>query len=210
MTNFTIKCETFVRLANVCSFFSPLIDEETKNIINVIRLENTNGNLIAIVTNKAVACIERIGETKLPNGHCDVKLEPDLLVKLKQESLYGSTLTITTIPELATSNAMTSMGMQLPSCCAWHTDSPLNKWRDWGVENPVQSVGSMYWDVDEVEILLRASPTGKVVFPEFIDVDKPVTLRDRYSPDWVGLFIPKPNVGDIVKQKAELPSWWRK
>jgi hypothetical protein len=210
MTNFTIKCETFIRLANICSFFSQRVDEETKNKINVLRLENHSGNLIAIITNQAIACIERIGTTSEKNSYCDVILDANLLNKIKEEIVYGSTLTINTIPEFAISTAQTTMGNQFNNCCAWYDDSPLNKWRSWGTENASKSVGAMYWELDEIEVLTRSSPTGKIVFPEFIDVNKPITLRDRYSDQWVGLFIPKPNVGEIIKQKAELPVWWRK
>lgn len=210
MTNFTIKCETLVRLSNVCSYFSPRVDEELKNTINVVRLENSGGHCLAIVTNQAVACVEKLGEAIDKDGYADIKLDPVLIRQMKQEALYGSFLNVATIPELATSTCSTSLGWQYPNCCVWHDDSPLNKWRDWATDNAVQSFGSMYWDLDEVEVLFKSSPTGKIVFPEFIDSEKPVTLRDRYSEDWVGLFIPKPNPGERVTRKAELPEWWRK
>lgn len=210
MTIFTLKCETFVRLANVCSSFSPKLDEEARKKLNVIRLENTNGDLVAVASNHVIACVEKVGKATDVDSFCEVRLDAALLTQLKQEALYGSFLTVNILPELANSTCQTTMGWLYPNCCAWHDDSPLKKWRNWGVENAVQSSGSMYWDVDEVEILLRSSPTGKVIFPEFINVDQPVTLRDRYSPDWVGLFMPRPDVGEIVRQKAELPEWWGK
>lgn len=210
MTNFTIKCETVSRLANVCSYFSPRVDEELKEKINVLRIENTENDSLAIITNQAVACVERIGDSQGQTGICDLVLTDELLKQMKTESPFSSVLTITTIPELATSTCMTTMGWQSSNCCLWADETPLDDWRNWAVENAVQSSGSMYWDLDEVEVLFKASPTGKIVFPEFIDSGKPVTLRDRYSPEWVGLFIPKQNKGERITQKAELPKWWRK
>ena len=118
-------------------------------------------------------------------------------------------MTITAIPEIAISTLQSNSGFNMADCCYWwgETDTPLAEWNEWGTEAAVTSQGAMYWDLNHIEALIKASPSSKVRFPEFIDVNKPVVLRDYYNQNWVGVFMARvsPTAPTIP---AELPEWW--
>ena len=58
----------------------------------------------------------------------------------------------------------------------------------------------------DIETLWRVSPTGELVFPEVIDANKPVIVRDVNDDNWIGVFIPSIEGKRIVKP-ATLPEW---
>jgi hypothetical protein len=66
----------------------------------------------------------------------------------------------------------------------------------------------MYWDLFQIEALIKSSPSGGVVFPEFIDSSKPVMIRDSLKPNWAGVFIPDVSKGSTKHKPAEIPEWW--
>jgi len=85
------------------------------------------------------------------------------------------------VKEIAVATAKTDLGYSHPeNCCYWWDDTPLNNWRNWAPsDNPAESTGAMYWNINHIETLVRSSPSGQIVFPEFINSSQPawVTLR---------------------------------
>ncbi len=208
---FQIKCSTLIRLASICSFFEPTVPEQTREKINTIRLEAQNGKLLAIVTNQKIAVIELIGSVDVNlKGFTHLKLDPVLIAQCKAEALIGSHLIINTIPEMASAFAQTSSGwVYAGNPCLWFDETPLNDWRDWMPDEvSKKTTGAMYWNLFQVQSLVESSPTGEVCFPQFIDVSKPVILRDIHDSNWLGFFIPKPYDGS-KSPSASLPEWLR-
>jgi len=205
--NFTIKCQTFARLASICQFFEPSTRVDVREKINTVRLENKDGKCFAIATNEKIAVIEFLHNTDQEDGYAHLVLDPALIKQCEVEMLYDSNLHITVVEQIAVASAKTDLGYAHPgNCCYWFDDSPLNQWRNWlPTVKPAESTGAMYWDTHQVETLVKASPSGQITFPEFINSADPVIIRDTRSPDWVGLFIP--NNSDTLIKPAELPEW---
>lgn len=207
MATFSLKCETFVKLAGVCDFFTADIHEDTKELINCVRLEHKNGVTYAVATNKKIAAIQMIGVTEEPDSSVHVKITPEIIAALKKEIQYDSKVTINCIPEISMSSLQTTFGYNSPDCCYWFEYSPLEDWREWvAPAAKASSGGAMYWDLFHVESLIKSSPTGRVVFPEYIDSMKPVLLKDISTDDWRGVFIPSDSA---VAQQAYKPAWWK-
>lgn len=209
MTTYFVPSETLTRLSTVCSFFDASLREDTKSLINTIRLENLNGSAYAVVTNGQIAAIEYLGKTDNPDGVCHLKLSQSLLEMLKHPRIQTELLTITTIPEIAVSTLTCNELLSYPDICYWFDETPLDGWRKWvNLDCPTASKGAMYWDTFQIEALIKASPSGGVVFPEFIDSTKPVLLRDSLKDNWAGVFIPDVSKGNSPLKAAEIPEWW--
>lgn len=211
MSTFKITADTFLRLSTVVNFFEPHVGEETRRLLNTIRLENKDGLSVAVVTNNRVAAVEYLGKTDFPNGVCHVKFSPQLMDGAKRAAERGLGITFTLIPEIALATAQIGPGEFIGDAAHWFDETPMDNWRDWVVQAPESSSGIMYWDLFHVETLIRSSPSAKVLFPEFIDADKPVMIRDRFKEYWVGLFIPStdiipPDTVRVIKER-QLPNW---
>jgi len=209
MTTFTIKCETLARLASVCAYFDKDIKNEIKKQINTIRFENKNGRSYAISSNSIIASIEYLGSTEQPDGDTHLKLDKELLKAVKKGSLNNETATILTVPEIAVSTIQLSSGFTMSDCCYWLNETPLSKWRGWiSREKLKKSSGAMFWDTYHIQTLLNASPSGKVVFPEFINCRYPVLIRDVNDKNWAGVFLPIPKIRTKETEPATIPEWW--
>lgn len=205
MTTVILKCETLVRLSGVCSFFEHTTPHDVREKINCVRLENRKGHSFAVSTNQKIAAIEYLGKTQAADGVIHVKIVPQIIESLKNEIAFDSMINVTSIPEIGVSSMQSTFGYSATDCCYWFEDTPLNLWREWIVENATESKQPMYWNLFYVQSLIQASPSGKVVFPEFIDASKPVTLKDVSTDNWIGLFIPE----DVkIKDEAKIPTWW--
>ena len=97
--NFSIKCQTFVRFATICSFFEPSTRQDVKEKINTVRLENKGGLSFIIATNEKIAAIEYIGSTDQPDGHAHVILDEALLNQCRTEMMYDSNLHIACVEQ---------------------------------------------------------------------------------------------------------------
>lgn len=207
---FIIKCETFARLATVPAFIEPNTPEEIKAQLSCVRIENIQGNIYAIATNQKIAVVEHIGMTTEPDGVAHVVIDNKLVEQCRNETPYDSSLEIITVPEIALASAKTLFGYSYTGNACIFPDQPiLDTWRTWAARDAAKkSKGAMYWNVDHIASLVASCPSGKVVFPEFIDVDKPVILRDIKSDRWIGLFVGKPAPLDPLVEPATLPPWW--
>lgn len=210
---FEIKCNTFVRLASICNFFKSTIPHELKEQINTVRLEKINGKTIAIATNQQLAAIEilpqfDLGET---GKSIHIVLDPVLVNQCKAEAFLDGSLYIDAIPEIATAVAIASSGWRYSgNACHWFAETILDEWHTWVQRDPLKKSNKiMAWELAHVQALFEASPTGHIYFPQFIDAEKPIILRDRGNPNWVGLFKPKPSNTESQTESAELPQWWK-
>ncbi len=208
---FQIPCETYYRLSKILSYFQPDIDDEIKQKINCIRLENSNGILIAVATNQKIAVIEKIGATNQPNGAVHIVVNEKLINQAKTEKVYNSFIEVIAIPQMAMASAKTMLGYTYEGNVAiFPTETPMDDWRDWAADEPIKkSKGAMYWNTIYLNMLNESSLSGKLAFPEFIDTEKPVVLNDIENPNWIGLFMPKRADSEIQVSPAQLPKWWK-
>ena len=206
---FTISCATFARLASVAAFIEPDVDEEIRRYLSCVRIENRNRQAYAIATNLKVASIEYLGPTTEQDSAVHVMLNERLVQQAVSETPFNSIMEVVSIPEIAVASVSTMLGYAHQGNVGVFPDkSPLDVWRQWAAPPAPASKGAMFWTVDHIETLVKASPSGKVVFPSFINVDQPVVLRDALNPNWVGLFLGKPSPLEPAVVPATLPAWW--
>lgn len=208
--DFLIKCDVFSRLAQVTRQFDKTTDFDTKKMISCVRLEYRKGHYYAIATNQQIAAIQYLGRTDQPDGEAHVVNDDVLIKQCIQETLYDSSLFVQVIPEFALANIVTTTGWAYKGQgCIYPENGPLDTWRNWFPDkNPTKSNGIMYWNIDHIESLARSSPSGHLYFPKFIDVEKPVVIRDRFDDNWCGLYIPRPHLSDgSITKEAEKPAW---
>lgn len=211
MSTYKIYPDSLLRLAKVLTFFESNVSDETKAKINTIRIENKGGQSLAVATNRKIASIENLGPTTFPDGVCHLKITPYFLDAAKRAAQKNSSIIITVIPALAMATAQLSASEYISDACLWFDSTPLDDWRSWVVKAPEVSTGIMCWDLFHVETLISASPSGKVVFPEYIDASKPLMIRDRYrDQEWIGIFLPGETLPpDAVREINErmVPAW---
>lgn len=209
--NFSIPCSTYVRLASVCNFFEPTTSAELKSQINCIRIQIVDKKLLAIVTNQKIACIEYVCEIDHPDGVTHLVVDPTLIEQCEKEQVFDSQLQVTVMPEIVLGTATTTMGFNYSgNACIFPDETVMDDWKSWSPDEPVtESKGFMHWNCDHLHTLVEASPSGQVYFPEHIDTEKPVVLRDLNNQFWVGLFMASRSPGAVEAEcAAALPEWW--
>jgi hypothetical protein len=198
MTNFVAECSTLSRLSVVCSYFGPTVEKHTRPLIETIRLENYNGHSFAVVTNQKIAAVEYLGATSCPDGVAHLKID-----KIPTVSDIADRVTIMVIPEISLSS-MTFGHININDVVHWYDQTPLDEWRKWFIDPGDVNKGVMVWDLHQVDILFRSSPSGEIVFPQFIDSSKPVLLMDPKNSSWRGTFIPEEKT---PVKPCILPDW---
>lgn len=207
---FRIPCETFARLSNVCNYLKP----DEKRPLNVMFLDYTGGNFYAVVSNSIIAAVQYLGKTDQPDFCRAVILDPQIINQCRIEADLDGELIIDTmdIGGVPFGTAITTFGYKYPSNALF---TPPNKmwerpWNDWRKlfpdDVPIRSKGFLFMDTEQLTNLGKSSPSGRFVFPAFIDVNKPVMVRDVIDPDWVGLFLPRDNSQKNL-QAATRPEW---
>lgn len=200
--DFSIKCDVFNRLAQITLRSQPEL--------SCVRLEYKNGHYYAIATNQEIAAIQYLGQTNQPDSVAHVVNDSSIISQGQTEILYDSSLHIQYLPEFATATLMTTMGWQYQkNACIFPDSTPMDKWLEWFPDKIAdKNKGVMYWDIDQIELLARSAPSGKLYFPQFIDINEPVIIRDRLCDTWCGLFVPKPSVTEEpIRKGAEKPTW---
>lgn len=205
---FTIPCKTFNRLAIIPQNFTEDVPEETRSILKCIRLENHKGNTIAITANQKVAAIELIGKTNEPDGHVHLLVNDEIL---KAASNEHDVFEVFSAPAIGIGSLKSMFGYQHSgNACIYPKETVMDKWREWAPKKPVtKSKGAIFLNLNYIELLNKSSPSGRLEFPCYVDVDQPVVLRDINNPSWVGLFTPRPpplHPADV--KGATLPNWW--
>jgi hypothetical protein len=212
--NFEIPVETYIRLAGVTDYIRDSITDEERKLIRCVRLEHKGGKTFAIASNRKVAAIYFLGTTTEPDGATHLHIDKKLLTQCKTEKTFNSKLFVIAMPELNIVTLKTTMGYQLATAGFFAAETPLAKWETWvSDEQSKVSIGAMGWHMDDMCALNSASPSGYINFPEFIDAEKPVVLRDPEFPDFMALFMANriTDQGAVYTcEPATLPTWWRK
>jgi len=217
--NFEISAETFVRLACVPRLIPKrvldAIPDEDLKAIKCVRLEYRNGHYYAISTNKKTATIYYLGTTTNANAVVHVVVDDKLVKQCETEKPFNSVLSIISIPELQMTSIKTTLGYAFPGNAAIYPKrTPMDDWPNWVPKQPATaSVGAMQWALDTLIALNKSSPSGKMIFPEFINAMEPVMIRDSEDANWLGVFMVNViDERDMVKMVdgATLPDWWQK
>lgn len=203
MTDYVIPCDTFVRLTNVLHDFH----ENANEWFHTVRIDNGK----AVASNRIVIAIENIGG---PAGVIHIIADPVLIQQCRTEAQFSSRLTITVNEALRYAVAKTTLGYVHPgNCCMWSGGlNDLDGWREIAMRaaEPVAgSVGALFWDADQIARLAASSPSGRVVFEQFIDASgaRPTILRDVKDYDWLGVY--KPSCRDETYSPATMPTWMK-
>lgn len=211
--NFEIPAETYIRLARVTDYIrTEHFSEEERTLLRCVRLENVNGRAFAIASNRKIAAIYHLGAAT-EEGVVHLNIDAALLKQCEKEKAFNSNIYVTAIPELNMIGLKTTLGFSAASNVGFFSSStPLQKWREWVPSQPAtQTKGAMHWHMTDMEALNASSPSGRIAFPEFIDANEPVILRDKQFDNWIGLFMP--NLVDekgkaYLVEPATLPEWW--
>ncbi len=200
-----IPCETYVRLSEIPA---QLNSDDGRKYLNSIFIERKAGIIIAVVTNVRTAVVEMIGQQPGPDECFAISINASLIKQCRVESDFQGELHIISNPVLNYTSAKTSMGYSTPTNLAviLPPNNAFQNWRGWFPDEiPSASVGNMYFVGEDILTITNASPSGALIFPECIDVSKPVVIRDEENNNWFGLFMPIKN--DEVISYLELPGW---
>lgn len=211
--NFEISVETFVRLAGVTKRIPDKVDENEAILLKCVRLERKDGELFALASNRRIAAIYYLGKSDGLDGAAHVVTDPAFVNQCETEKPFNSIIAVTVIPELQMASLKTTLGYNYPGNGAiFPVKTPLSDWRTWLPPIITETKGAMAWNLDDMQSLNSASPSGEIAFPEFIDVGKPVVLRDIKTDNWVGLFMANrsdENGRMYAIEPAKLPTWCR-
>ena len=209
--DFAISCDIFVRLANLVKDFNP---EPADTILKSVYIEHKDGNAFAVATNRKIAAIEFLGKVEWGSGSVNITVDPALVAQCKTEAAFNSVLTVTFNDVLRFGAAKTTLGYAYPGNAVIAAEnSPFHRWRDWTPDKPVtKSKGAMFWNAEEIAKLGASSPSGRILFPEFIDATKPVVVRDITDENWFRLFMPNRLAGGEIityTEGAQLPEGFK-
>lgn len=209
--NFEIPVETYIRLCGITNYIREEIATEERGLLRCVRLEYKNGHSYAIASNRKIGAIYYFGATNEPDAAAHLNVDENLLKQCAMEKTFNSKLHVIALPELNIVTLKTTMGYQSANAGFFSLNTPLQNWQTWVPDLPVTATkGAMHWNLEDMVALNASSPSGRIAFPEFIDANKPVVLRDTKYPDWVGLFM-----ANLINDKeqvyttepAELPKW---
>jgi len=209
--DFAISCETFARLANVVKDFGT---NEPRQYLKSVYIEHKAGNAFAIATNSKIAAIEFLGQVAIGDGSVNVVADPVLIQQCRTEGQFNGVLTVSVNEVLKFATAKTALGFTYPGNAAIITDrTEFHDWRTWTPDKPVsKSKGAMFWNTENIALLGASSPSGRLLFPEFVDATKPVVIRDITDENWFGLFMPNRLAeGEVITymEGAKLPEWFK-
>lgn len=204
---FTIPCKTFSRLAIIPLNFTKDVSDDMREQLSCVRLENRKGKTFAIVANQKIAAIEYICDTQEKDGSAHVVINKDILEVCKNEH---DVFEVMSLPDLSIGTLKSMFGYQYVGNACLYRSNVLDEWRSWGPKKSVTKTnGPLFLNMNYIELLNKSSPSGNIVFPDHIDVEQSLVLRDFKNPSWVGLFTPTPPPIDRYKLKpAVLPDWW--
>lgn len=207
---FSIPCATFARLARIGAS-SPINPDGSKPHYFSLYYEVKNGHAVVIGTNIKVAAVEYIGKDIGPDCAINICVDDALIAQCDIEKSFGSNINFVYNDMLKYLSVKTNLGYVYPgnALIQVQKENAFHKWRLWFPDKmPTANKGNMFVQLDRLQVLTSAAPSGSVVFPDFIDTDIPVVLRDQANPNWLGLFMPIGEKG-AVSQPA-LPSWVKK
>lgn len=201
MTDYIIPCDTIARLA-------PVADANPSERMRLLRLDG--GQVIA--TSGKVMVIENIGFDG-PIVH--ISIDETLRSACAREAMYNSRLTITVTEILSHAIAKTTYGyIHAPNIfSATVNQFDFDRWREIAMRAgaPLVEPGphGMCWELDQLELIMKASPSGRIALERNIDAEiKPVFMTDAIDPNWLAIARPH-DTGDAVNpmNPAKFPSW---
>lgn len=204
----SIGCDVFVRLAKIA--MSNKLNGQ-RDYLKSVWLEITDkGDVLAIATNVKVAAIEHLGTIKSEPGKMNVCVDDALIEQCKTETAFDGTITFVNNPVLKFISAKTSLGYVHATNAGVYTDekNEFESWRDWFPDKlPEKTNGGIFSNLENLALLASSSPTGSVVFQEFVDAKQPVMVQDVHEPSWVGLFMPRPDAKNRSPEPFAIPTW---
>lgn len=200
MANYTIPCDTFVRLATIAQ--KPRF--QGSRWLKTVRIENG----VAIASNRALIVVERL-ETGSP-GIIHIPADPTLIEKCRAEIPYHSNLFIAAVETVGMASAKTTLGYNHPGNAIFTSTDPneLDEWRSKvPTKYPAQPKGAMCWDTEQIALLAASAPSGSVIFPDIVDATQPIIVRDPVDPRWFAMF--QSDTPHSMKQPAVVPEWFK-
>ena len=191
MSKIVIKSDDLYR-------FSKLVDDD-----GFIRIEVENHKGFMIASNEIIACVKYLGDSFDENEVVYIKIDPEFRERMEFNTRFSTPVTLETVPAfgLATLKADKDISEYL----IYLDENFYDDWRSWFTESS-ENKGFMFWDTYQVIKLFESSPSGQIVFPEFINSSKPVLLRDVTDSTWMGAFVPAAKDDRKIKS-ATLPEW---
>lgn len=174
-------------------------------LLPLLKIEISGQHIYLIGSNNTIACVQYIGDTDQSEDSCYINVDDKFTEIVNNEAKIGGSLTFETLPELAMGSVVDTLGEVYTNLISWPDESDLDNWKNWFKLSTEQN-GFLYCDLLDIETLWRVSPTGELVFPEIINADEPVIVRDVNDDNWVGAFIPT-LADDRVLKPATLPEW---
>ena len=207
---FTFPVEIYSRLAKL----TRIIPADDKGDLRGVLLERKNNETYAVASNRRIAAIYYLGKTVGEDGIIQITNDEALIAQCDKEAAFSATLQVVAIPALKMATIKTIYGYQYPGNAALpEVDNRLAAWRDLTDYKPAASShGAMAWTTDEIMALSASSMSGHIVFPEIIDVRKPIYVRDLKYPEWVGVFMGsrKDDSGrSTIAEPSTIPTWWK-
>lgn len=173
--------------------------------LELLKIEISEKHIYLIGSNGFVGCVQYMGDIDQPDDSCYLTVDDSFIKFIKDESKIDGLLTFETIPELAMGSIVDSLGQVYTDYIYWPDESKLDNWYNWFQLSTEQN-GFLYCDLLDIQTLWQASPTGELVFPEVINSDEPIIVRDVNNENWIGAFIPAIE-GKRVLKPATLPEW---
>lgn len=198
-----IPCELYHRLEDI----NGLSEADPRKHLNSIYIERRDNVLFVIATDVKIAVIQKSISVG-PDTSFAIRMDNALLLQCATEKQFNSNLILTNNPALNFVSAKTTFGYNFPGNIGvmLPDNNEFQSWREWlPDEMPTQSNGNMLMNAHSVARIAFASPSGSIIFPEFIDVRKPVLVRDVFSHDWIGLFFPAQK--DKTPAYLGVPDW---
>lgn len=206
----SVDCAVFTRLAKLAKL-------NNEGFLRSIWLEITDGKMIAVATDRKIMAIEFLGEDLGPDFSMNAVVDDLLIAQCEIEKSFNSKITFTFNPQLSWTTAKTTLGYEhVGNAAIMETTSVgvtkaeenvLSRWRECLPDKlPAISTGGMFTRMERLAVLASTAPSGTIIFPEFIDVDVPVIVNDVHDPNWLGVFISKPE-GNDTPDPVTIPGW---
>jgi len=203
-----VSCETFARLAEVARTAT----DPRYPWLKSVAFHRKNGQLVAIASNASFCAIELIGKQDGPEAFLLVPITENLVRQCVMEKEFNGMIAINYDEAHSFASLVTTFGFTPPGNVGIFPVEhiPLKDWRSWlPREIGKNSTGCVFIDVDGFNALARSSPSGCLVFPRYMDVEKAVPIADITAKNWLGLFYPKTK-GDNAVSFDKFEDWVNK
>ena len=200
-----IPCEIVGRLTHVSE---TLAQSEKREWLRSVFVERADNHAFIGATNSQFAAIHYLGPNKGDDGFTIVR-NSELMLDAARNPDSLAIWKISDWPMMNFGSVKTPFGESSvdPIIRDLEAISTLRKWRNWFPNpQPSETGRPMFLDVDGLQNLVESSPSGAIIMPKIIDAAKPIIIRDRYEPNWLGVFFAQPE-GGIFINGAEMPDW---